>query len=58
MDGDVAFRQHAGGHTPVPNWPVFITSLAAISVINVRIALQTQDAWISMDRGRSVSRWT
>jgi hypothetical protein len=25
MDGDVAFRQHSGGHTPAPNWPTFIT---------------------------------
>lgn len=25
MDGDVAFRQHSGGHTPAPNWPVFLT---------------------------------
>ena len=24
IDGDLAFRQHAGGHTPAPNWPVFI----------------------------------
>jgi hypothetical protein len=24
MDGGVAFRQHAGGHTPGPNWPVFL----------------------------------
>ena len=24
MDGDVAFRQHSGGHTPGPNWPVFL----------------------------------
>ncbi|MCU1328477.1 MAG: hypothetical protein JWN34_3847 [Bryobacterales bacterium] len=24
MDGDVSFRQHTGGHTPAPNWPVFI----------------------------------
>jgi hypothetical protein len=23
-DGDVAFRQHAGGHTTGPNWPTFI----------------------------------
>lgn len=23
-DGDIAFRQHSGGHTTVPNWPVFI----------------------------------
>jgi hypothetical protein len=25
IDGDVAFRQHSGGHTLVPNWPTFIT---------------------------------
>ncbi|HZS70998.1 MAG TPA: hypothetical protein VFA13_04110 [Candidatus Acidoferrum sp.] len=24
IDGELAFRQHAGGHTPAPNWPVFI----------------------------------
>ncbi|HKJ78499.1 MAG TPA: hypothetical protein VKA10_03145 [Prolixibacteraceae bacterium] len=24
FDGDVAFRQHEGGHTTVPNWPYFI----------------------------------
>ena len=24
MDGDVVFRQHAGGHTAGPNWPYFI----------------------------------
>jgi hypothetical protein len=25
VDGDVAFRQHTGGHTPGPNWPTFLT---------------------------------
>jgi hypothetical protein len=25
IDGDIAFRQHTGGHTSVPNWPTFIT---------------------------------
>jgi len=25
IDGDVAFRQHSGGHTPEPNWPTFLT---------------------------------
>ena len=25
IDGDIAFRQHSGGHTPTPNWPTFIT---------------------------------
>jgi hypothetical protein len=24
MDGDLTFRQHAGGHTDAPNWPVFL----------------------------------
>lgn len=23
-EGDVAFRQHSGGHTPGPNWPTFL----------------------------------
>jgi hypothetical protein len=23
--GDIAFRQHTEGHTPAPNWPVFLT---------------------------------
>jgi hypothetical protein len=25
MEGDIAFRQHEGGHTAGPNWPFFIT---------------------------------
>ncbi len=25
IDGDVAFRQHTGGHTTGPNWPFFLT---------------------------------
>ena len=25
IDGDVAFRQHGGGHTTGPNWPTFLT---------------------------------
>jgi hypothetical protein len=25
IDGDVAFRQHSGGHTDGPNWPTFLT---------------------------------
>lgn len=25
IQGDLGFRQHAGGHTPVPNWPAFLT---------------------------------
>ena len=25
ISGDIAFRQHSGGHTPGPNWPTFLT---------------------------------
>src|SRR5579872_1494365 len=25
IDGELAYRQHAGGHTPAPNWPTFLT---------------------------------
>jgi len=24
IDGDLAFRQHKGGHTTGPNWPTFL----------------------------------
>ncbi len=24
INGDLAFRQHSGGHTPAPNWPTFL----------------------------------
>lgn len=24
ITGDIAFRQHSGGHTPAPNWPTFL----------------------------------
>jgi (4-O-methyl)-D-glucuronate---lignin esterase len=24
IDGDIAFRQHSGGHTTGPNWPTFL----------------------------------
>jgi hypothetical protein len=24
IDGDIAFRQHSGGHTAGPNWPTFL----------------------------------
>jgi hypothetical protein len=24
VTGDLAFRQHNGGHTPAPNWPAFL----------------------------------
>ena len=25
IDGDLAYRQHSGGHTPAQNWPTFLT---------------------------------
>jgi hypothetical protein len=25
INGDLAYRQHSGGHTPAPNWPTFLT---------------------------------
>jgi hypothetical protein len=25
INGDIAFRQHTGGHTSAPNWPTFLT---------------------------------
>ncbi len=28
VDGDIAFRQHSGGHTDGPNWPTFLTFAA------------------------------
>jgi hypothetical protein len=24
IDGDLGFRQHQFGHTPMPNWPTFL----------------------------------
>jgi hypothetical protein len=24
IDGEIAYRQHSGGHTPAPNWPTFL----------------------------------
>ena len=28
MEGEIAFRQHSGGHTPMPNWPTFLSFAA------------------------------
>jgi hypothetical protein len=24
MDGEISYRQHNAGHTPAPNWPIFL----------------------------------
>jgi hypothetical protein len=34
IDGDVAFRQHSGGHTPGPNWPTFLTFAQRYLTVN------------------------
>jgi hypothetical protein len=39
MDGDVAFRQHSGGHTPMPNWPTFLTFAGRY----IRVLVQSPD---------------
>ena len=48
IDGDVAFRQHSGGHTPAPNWPTFLKFADRyIKVpethLQARIAFRTDD---------------
>lgn len=37
MEGEVAFRQHSGGHTPGPNWPVFLDFAARYWKLPVRL---------------------
>ena len=39
IDGDLAFRQHGGGHTTGPNWPIFL--VFANRYIKVSPALET-----------------
>ncbi|HEY7351240.1 MAG TPA: acetylxylan esterase [Terriglobales bacterium] len=36
INGDIAFRQHTGGHTPGPNWPTFIEFAARYFVSDSR----------------------
>jgi endoglucanase len=50
LDGEVAFRQHSGGHTAAPNWPTFLTfaarhlnDAAAISGSNPDLHLTEHD---------------
>jgi hypothetical protein len=38
IDGDVAFRQHSGGHTDGPNWPVFLTFADRYIKVRVKTA--------------------
>ncbi len=34
IDGEIAFRQHSGGHTAGPNWPTFIEYAKRYFVVN------------------------
>jgi hypothetical protein len=34
LDGDIAFRQHSGGHTPAPNFPFFVTFASRYIKVN------------------------
>jgi len=34
LDGDLAFRQHSGGHTPAPNFPFFVTFASRYIKVN------------------------
>jgi hypothetical protein len=51
-DGDLAFRQHSGGHTDGPNWPTFLTLRNDISRrqacaeldVGVAVAVSVPDA--------------
>jgi hypothetical protein len=47
LDGDVAFRQHTGGHTPAPNWPTFLDF--ASRYVQVRTAPVLAAAPVSAD---------
>jgi dienelactone hydrolase len=52
-DGDVAFRQHSGGHTPGPNWPTFIAFasryLHGAAVLTAEQAAAVKDHQLMMD---------
>jgi peptidoglycan/xylan/chitin deacetylase (PgdA/CDA1 family) len=41
IDGDIAFRQHSGGHTAAPNWATFLT-FASRYIKGPQIDSQTQ----------------
>lgn len=43
IDGEVAFRQHSGGHTPGPNWPTFLT-FASRYLKNLRQVVKSPSA--------------
>jgi hypothetical protein len=48
IDGDIAFRQHRGGHTTGPNWPTFLT-FASRYLENPMPAAQSKQATATTD---------
>jgi len=58
--GDIAFRQHSGGHTPAPNWPTFLTFAGSyIKTVPPAHADDTGDGGyrsMPLDSGRSLQR--
>jgi len=53
IDGDVAFREHSGGHTPGPNWPTFLTFASRICTRRGRRQRGSRE----VDRGRLFPRF-
>ena len=45
IDGELAFRQHKGGHTTGPNWPTFLAF--ADRYIKLKKAPATSGNWDS-----------
>jgi cephalosporin-C deacetylase-like acetyl esterase len=68
IDGDLAFRQHAGGHTTGPNWPTFLkfaerymnapppSARAAADPADPLAAHVDDSVWTEKQRGRARSR--
>jgi len=44
IDGDVAFRQHSGGHTSGPNWPTFLTFAQRYLHLNKDLNISTEQS--------------
>ncbi len=62
IDGDIGFRQHTSGHTPIPNWPAFLTFaghysrwIESLSLTHCRLARpgtgKTDDLQVTIEQG-------
>jgi peptidoglycan/xylan/chitin deacetylase (PgdA/CDA1 family) len=47
IDGDVAFRQHSGGHSTLPNWPTFL-AFADRYIKALRVTAATPPAAVAL----------